>query len=215
MTADRRLSFYAITLLLGSLAMTFAGLRHPHLVGDGPEQLALIAATARWRMIHGALAVGIVLAVTGLAGVMGRHAGTPGERAARVGSLAAAFGYVVLLVAVLFMQSSATALAHTYAEGSPGLAATHAAFTYDMLHPFALSAIRTGALGISLGLYVLGWAAATGGVLPRWLGFAGVAGGIVGVIGAAVGGDGSPLTVLGVAAATGWQVAAGAYSLKS
>lgn len=215
MTPDRRLSFYAVTLLLGSLAVTIAGLRHPHLTGDGPDQLARIAATDRWRMIHGTLAAGIVLAVTGLAGVMGRHAGTPGERAARVGTLAAAFGYALVLVTVLFMQGSGTALARAYAAGAPGLAATHAAFTYDMLHPFALAALRTGALGVSLALYVLGRAAATGGVLPRWLGFAGVAGGIAGVIAAAVGPDLSPVTVLGLGAATGWQVVVGGYSLRT
>jgi len=82
-------------------------------------------------------------------------------------------------------------------------------FAYDMLHPMAQAAIRVGAAAVSLGLYVFGWAAVRGGVLPRWLGFAGVGGGIVGVAGAVVAAPDTATLVAGVALATGWQAVAG------
>ena len=209
MSQDARPWFYALTLLAGSLTVGIAGVRHPLLVGDGADHLTLIAATSAWRTIHWAFAAGYVAVVAGLAGLAGRHAGTPGERAARIGALTSAFGYAVSLIGVLFMLGAAAALADTYVRGAPGLAATHAVFMYDMLHPTAQAAIRIGAAAVSLGLYGFGWAGVTGGVLPRWLGFAAVGSGIVGVGAAVVAAPDSAGLVAGVALATVWQAVAG------
>ena len=47
---------YAIALLGSALAFGIAGLNHPFLHGDASAQLATIAATAHWRLIHWTLA---------------------------------------------------------------------------------------------------------------------------------------------------------------
>ena len=205
MSQDARPWFYALTLLAGSLTVGIAGVRHPMLVGDGADHLTLIAATSAWRTIHWAFAAGYVAVVAGLAGLAARHGGTPGDRPARIGVLTAAFGYAISLVGVLFMLGAAATLADAYVRGEPGLASTSAVFAYDMLHPMAQAAIRVGAAAVSLGLYVFGWAAVRGGVLPRWLGFAGVGGGVVGVVAAIVAAPDTATLVAGVGLATGWQ----------
>ena len=205
MMPDARPWFYALTLLAGSLTVGIAGVRHPVLAGDGADQLTLIAATSAWRAIHWAFAAGYVAVVAGLAGLATRHAGTPGERAARIGALTSAFGYAVSLVGVLFMLGAGATLADAYVRGAPGLSGTHAVFTYDMLHPTAQAAIRVGAAAVALGLYAFGWAAVRGGALPRWLGLAGVGGGIVGVVAAVVATPDPAALVAGVALATAWQ----------
>jgi len=208
MSRDARPWFYALTLLAGSLTVGIAGLRHPTLVGDGADQLTLIAATAPWRAIHWAFAAGYVAVVAGLAGLAVRHAGTPGDRPAHIGALTAVLGYAISLVGVLFMLGAAAALADAYARGEPGLSSTYAVFAYDMLHPMAQAAIRVGAAAVSLGLYAFGWAAVRGGVLPRWLGFAGVASGVAGMAAAVVAAPDTAGLVAGVALATAWQAVA-------
>jgi hypothetical protein len=215
MSHDARPWFYALTLLAGSLTVGIAGVRHPTLVGDGADQLGLIAATSAWRTIHWAFAAGYVAVVAGLAGLAARHTATPGERAARIGALTAAFGYAVSLMGVLFMLGAAAALADAYVRGAPGLSGTHAVFAYDMLHPTAQAAIRVGAAAVSLGLYAFGWAAVRGAVLPRWLGLAGVGSGVAGVAAAVVAAPDSAALVAGVALATVWQVVAAVVVLKS
>lgn len=205
MSQDTRPWFYALTLLAGSLTVGIAGVRHPMLVGDGAEHLTRIAATSAWRTIHWAFAAGYVAVVAGLAGLAARHGGTPGDRPARIGVLTAAFGYAISLVGVLFMLGAAAALADAYVRGAPGLAGTHAVFIYDMLHPTAQAAIRVGAGAVSLALYAFGWAAVRGGVLPRWLGLAGVGSGIAGVAAAVVAAPDTAVLVAGVALATVWQ----------
>ncbi len=208
MTHDARPWFYALTLLAGSLTVGVAGVRHPMLVGDGADQLTVIAATGGWRAIHWAFAAGYVAVVAGLAGLAVRHAGTPGDRPAAIGALTSAFGYAVSLVGVLFMLGAAATLADAYVRGAPGLAGTHAVSTYDMLHPTAQAAIRVGAAAVSLGLYAFGWAAVRGGMLPRWLGFAGVGSGVAGVAAAVIAVPDSTTLVAGVALATAWQAVA-------
>jgi hypothetical protein len=205
MPHDARPWFYALTLLAGSLTVAIAGVQHPILVGDGADHLNLIAATGGWRAIHWAFAAGYVAVVAGLAGLGARHAATAGERAARIGAFTATFGYAISLVGILFMLGAGAALADAYVRAEPGLASTHTVFTYDMLHPSAQAAIRVGAAAVSLGLYAFGWGAVRGGVLPRWLGFAGVGSGVVGVAAAVMAAPDSAALVAGVALATVWQ----------
>src|SRR2546425_11542815 len=83
MTVWRRSPVYPLCLLVGALLFGSAGLVHPLLTGDGPTQLAVIAGTPAWRTIHWALLFGLPLMFAGLIGLALRHAGTPGEPAAR------------------------------------------------------------------------------------------------------------------------------------
>lgn len=49
------------------------------------------------------------------------------------------------------------------------MAATHAVFLYDMMHPMGLAAERLATFTLGLAFYLLGWATWHGRVLPRWL----------------------------------------------
>ena len=204
----------AVLLLGGALTLAAAALFHPMLTGDGPDQLARIAATPAWETIHWAFLAGFGVALGGLGGLTHAHLGTPGGRAAMVGALASVFGYAVFADGVLFMLGGAGTLADAYARGAPGLAATHAVFAYDMLHPAALAALRAGAIGVSIGLCGWGRGAMLGGVLPKWLGRVADVGCVVGLGGAILAPTGSPLMVAGVAAATVWQGLVGAVLVR-
>ena len=215
MPHDARPWYYALTLLAGSVAVAIGGAQHPLLAGDGPMQLTTIATTPAWRAAHWFFAAGYVAVVAGLAGLAGGHAGRSGEPAARVGAITSAFGYAVSLIGIVFMLGAAATLADTYTRGAPGLAATHAVFTYDMLHPSAQAAVRIGAAAIALGLIAFGWATVRGGVLPRWLGWPGVAAGIAGIAASVLAAPDAPLLVAGVGLATLWQACAAVVLLVS
>lgn len=206
MAAPRRLSFYALCLLAGSLLVILGGIRHPMLVGDGAAQLEIIAGTAAWHAAHWSFLFGFALVVAGLAGVASRLAGTPGEQAARAGICVAVFGYGIAAIGVAFMVGAGSALAGAYTQADLGLTGTRAIFIYDMLHPFAMGTIRAGAFAISLSLYAFGWSVATGGAHPRALGALGVAMGVAGVIAAFALPVTSPYVVIGTALATVWQL---------
>ncbi len=174
-----RSSIYALCLLVGSLLVVGAAVLHPDLTGDGAAQLDIIARTAAWRAIHWAFLFGFGLSLTGLVGVAGRHAGTPGEGAARAGVIVGTLAYAAWMVIVTFMVGAAWTLARNFAEAEPGLSATRAVFLYDMLHPFGLAAQRLGAFALGISTYLFGWAVIRGHVLARWLGFCGIAAGVV------------------------------------
>ncbi len=198
-----RASLCGSALVVGALLVGVAGLLHPVLTGDADAQLDAIASTAHWRVIHWSLALGFVVLVAGLALASAIHRTTPGEIAARVGATVAVFGYAVSLVGVLFMLSAARELAEVHA------ATGDAAFLYDMLHPFALAALRLGAFAVSVALCAFGLAIRSGASWPRWLGPAAV---VAGAIGAAIGvlvPEHSPATIGGVAIAAAWQLLAG------
>ena len=170
---------YPLALLVGSSLVVAAGLVHPDLTGDGAAQLGVIARTEEWRAIHWAFLFGFALTLTGLAGFVGVHAGTPGGGAARAGMLVAIFAYAAWAVVVTFMVGAGWTLAQSYVAAQPGLTATHAVFLYDMLHPFALAAQRAAGFALGISTYLLGWAVINGKVLPRRLGAGAVAGGVI------------------------------------
>src|SRR5574341_440051 len=159
--------FYALCLLAGALLVAVSGLRHPMLAGDGAAELTVIAATPAWRATHWGFVFGFALVVAGLAGLASRHAGTPGENAARAGICLAVFGYAVAAIGVLFMLGAGAALADAYTRADLGLTATHAVFAYAMLRPFAQSSSRAAAFAVSLGTSAFGWAVVTGGEIGR------------------------------------------------
>lgn len=202
----------AAALLLGAVCVAGSGLRHPLLVGDGPAQLATIGAEPLWHMIHLALIVGEVLLVAGVMGVAlecsaaGR--GGPGW----AGAVVFALGVGLALTQIFFMGGAAMSLAAAYARGEPGLAATQAVFTYDMLHPSAQLAGRGGEFAMGLGLAVLGWGVAA---VPsyRWLGIGGVGAGGACAAWALATPERAPMLMAGVGLVTIWAATCGAVLL--
>src|SRR3989442_6267678 len=104
----------------------------------------------------------------GLIGLALRHAGTPGEVAARAGVFLATLGFGGWMVNVLFMVGAGGRLARAYATAEPGLGATQAIFVYDMLHPFGLAAERSATFTVGLALYSYCWAVRDRQGSTRW-----------------------------------------------
>jgi hypothetical protein len=213
MIGTRRLLFYGLSLLAGSLLFGAAGLMHPMLAGDGATQLTTIAATAGWRAIHWALLFAFPLMYVGLIGVALRHRETPGSGPARAGILLGGFGFGVWALNVLLMVGAGWQLAHAFTTSDKALTATHAVFLYDMLHPAGLAAERLATFTLGLVAYVFGWAILNGRVFPRWLGWAAFA---VAVANAAVAvgfDEFSPNLYYGQALFVAWLVATAAVML--
>src|SRR5438128_3584273 len=166
-----------LCLVVGSLLVIVAGTLHPDLAGDGAAQLTTIAQCRAWRAIHWTFLFSFPLSLTGLAGLVGRHASTPGEHAGRAGLIVGGFAYGAWLLTVAFMGGAGWALARSFATGEPGLAATDAVFLYDMLRPFALTAQRAAAFALGIATYLFCRGVRTGRRLRHWLSAAGVAAG--------------------------------------
>ncbi len=181
MTVSRSL-VYALCLLVGPLLTIAAGALHPDIVGlDGAGQLAAIAHTAAWPAIHWAFLFSFPLSLVGLVGVVGPHVGTPGESGTRAGVMLATFAYALWVVIVAFMGGAGWALANSFATSDAGMTATRAAFLFDMMRPFALTAQRVAGFALGLATTLFGWGMLEGKVLPRWLATSGVAAGAVGI----------------------------------
>ncbi len=208
-----RLVIYPLCLIVGSLLAVAAGIAHPDLTGDGAAQLVAIAHCAGWRAIHWGFLFSFPLSLTGLAGLVGRHAGTPGEGAGRAGLIVAAFAYGAWLLTVAFMGGAGWALARSFATGEPGPAAMHAVFLYDMLRPFALAAQRAAAFALGIATYLFGRGVLNGKVLPRWLGAAGVAAGLVGMALALAFGEDTKADQAAYVLPVLWQLATGVVLL--
>ncbi len=201
--------FYGLCLTAGALAFGLAGLFHPVLAGDGAVQLATIARTPAWRVIHWTLLLALPLMLTGLAGVSLRHQETPGAGPARAGVLIAGFSFASWMVNILFMAGAGHHLAATYTVAAPGLTATHAVFLYDMIHPMGLAAERLATFSLGLALYLLAWGVWNGRVLRRGLAWgAFVVGAACMLIGLVVD-ESSVVIFYGQAGAVVWLFAAG------
>lgn len=209
----RRSAFYALCLLVGALLFGVAGLFHPVLRGEGAAQLATIARTPQWRLIHWSLLFGLPLMLTGLAGFVEQHRETPGAGPARAGFVIATFAFAVWGLNILFMAGAGTHLAATYSAAEPGLASTHAVFLYDMLHPFGLAAERLATFALGLAFYLLGWAAWNGRVVPRALAWGAFGVGAACMAIALAVAETSVLLFYGQGAAVTWMAAAGAMLL--
>ena len=209
----RRSAFYALCLLVGALLFGVAGLFHPVLRGEGASQLATIARTPQWRLIHWSLLFGLPLMLTGLAGFVEQHRETPGAGPARAGFVIATFAFATWGLNILFMAGAGTHLAATYSASEPGLASTHAVFLYDMLHPFGLAAERLATFALGLAFYLLGWAAWNGRVVPRALAWGAFGVGAACMAIALAVAETSVLLFYGQGAAVTWMAAAGAMLL--
>lgn len=166
---SRRPLFYGFCLLLGVLLFGIAGLLHPVLTGDGAAQLAMIARTKNWYLIHWALLFGLAFMYAGVIGVALRHNDTPGATPGRAAVRMGAFTFSVWSLNILFMVGAGWQLAHAYSASDTGLTGTHAVFIYDMLHPMGLAAERLATFMLGLVAYMFGWAIRNGGVWPKWL----------------------------------------------
>lgn len=189
-------------LIVAALLVGGAGLFHPVLSGDATTQLASIAATPGWRIIHWSLGFGHVLAVAAMAGLSIQAASTAGRSAARLGLSLMIFGYGASLVGVLFMLGPA----HSLAAASHANAAD-AAWLYETLHPFARGALRIGAFAISIGLGCFGWSMKQAGRLV--LGWFATGAGVVGAVVAVALSEHAPAIVTGIGLAAVWQLVVG------
>src|SRR5712671_5436178 len=191
MIVTRRPLFYGLCLLLGALLFGVAGLYHPMLSGDGAAQLATIAKTGSWRLIHWALL----------------HNDTPGATPGRAAVRMGAFAFSVWSLNMLFMVGAGYQLAHAYTASDTGLTGTHAVFVYDMLHPMGLAAERLATFMLGLVAYMFGWAIRNGGVWPKWLAWiAWVVAAVNGVV-AVVFSEFSPIMYYGQALFVVWLAA--------
>jgi hypothetical protein len=141
----------------------------------------MIAHSDAWLAIHWAFLFGFVLSLTGLLGVVDRCAGTPGEAEARGGVIVGVFAYGAWMVVVTFMVGAGWTLAHNHVPAEGGATATQAVFVYEMIRPFALAAQRVGAFALGISTCLLGWGVLGARMKPRWLGWVGVASGIVAI----------------------------------
>lgn len=216
MTADAAIAsrprLVAFFLVAGSLLIGVPALFHPILSGDSAAQLTAIGATRGWPIIHLAIAFGYVLVVAGLAGLSGLDAVRRERSVVRIGATLSIFGYAVSLVGVLFMLGAAHAMAGAY-EQRAGETGMDVALLYDLLHPFALAALRTGAFAVSVGIGALGWAVNAGRSWPRWLGWLGLAAGFTGAVVAVFLSAHSPAIVTGIGLAVVWQLIVGLFLL--
>jgi hypothetical protein len=169
MVVTRRPLFYGLCLLVGTLLFGIAGAVHPLLSGDGAAQLATVAGTSAWRLIHWALLFGLAFMYAGLIGVSLRHNDTAGSAPSRAGIRLGAFAFSVWSINILFMVGAGYQLAHAYTASDTGLTGTHAVFVYDMLHPMGLAAERLATFLLGLMAYTFGWAIRSGAVWPKWL----------------------------------------------
>jgi len=165
----RRPLFYGLCLLVGSLLFGIAGLNHPLLSGEGAAQLATVARTSAWRLIHWSLLFGLAFMYTGLVGVALRHTDTAGSTPARAGVVVGAFAFSVWSINILFMVGAGWQLAQAYTASDAGLTGTHAVFVYDMLHPTGLAAERLATFMLGLVAYMFGWTIRNGAIWPKWL----------------------------------------------
>ena len=169
MIVTQRPLFYGLCLLVGTLLFGGAGAVHPLLSGDGAAQLAMVAQTDGWRVIHWSLLFGLAFMYAGLIGVSLRHNDTPGASPSRAGIRLGAFAFSVWSINILFMVGAGYRLAHAFDVADAGLTATHAVFIYDMLHPFGLAAERLATFLLGLVAYTFGWGIRNGAVWPRWM----------------------------------------------
>lgn len=214
MTLFARPLIYAVCLLVGALLAVTAGALHPDLSGDGAAQLTTIAQCHAWRAIHWAFLFSFPLALTGLAGVVRRHTGTPGEGAARAGVIVATFAYGAWMVIVAYMEGAGWSLARSFIQADSGMTATRAVFLFDMIHPFALATQRVAGFALGLSTYLFGWSVVNGKALPRWLGAGGVAAGAVAMALALVFREDTKADQAAFVLPVLWQVATGAVLLR-
>ena len=190
----------AVSLLVGALAFGAAGLRHPFLSGDGATQLATIAHTPNWRLIHWTLLFTFPLMQAGILGLVARHLETPGASLLRTGAMLATFGLGIWALNVLLMVGTGWTLAQTPADpGAQGL--------YAAIHPFGLAAERLATFTMGMALVVVGRGIRVGKVFGRWLAETGTATGLINVAVAVLFSETSQVMYVGQGIIVAWLAA--------
>jgi hypothetical protein len=195
------LRWSAWSLLVGSLAFGAAGLHHPFLAGDSATQLATIAHTSHWRLIHWTLLFAFPLMQAGVLGLVARHLDTPGASLLRSGAMLTTFGLGVWALNVLLMVGMGWTLAQTPAD-AVGQA------IYGAVHPFGLAAERLATFTMGVALVVLGRGVRVGKRFPRLLAEAGTATGLINVAVAVLFSETSQVLYAGQAVIVTWLAAA-------
>ena len=198
--------YSACSLLLGALAFGAAGLFHPFLTGDAATQLATIAHTPHWRLIHWTLLFGFPLMQAGILGLVARHLDTPGASLLRTGAMLATFGFGVWALNVLLMAGTGWTLAQTPMDLS-------AQVLYAGIHPFGLAAERLATFTMGVALVVVGRGIRVGARFPRWLAETGTATGLINVAVAVLFAETSQVMYVGQGMIVTWLAAAGVAML--
>lgn len=189
---------------MGTLLIIVAALLHPHLAGNGADELGMISKSHAWRAIHWAFLFGFVLSLTGLAGVVSRYAGTTGEAAVRVGVIVMTFAYGAWMVVVTFMLGAGWTIAQSYLAPDP-MTPAQVVFVYDMMRPFALAAQRIAAFALGIATSALGWGLLRARLDARWLGWSGVGCGLVTIALAVIFGEATKADQAAFAPPVLWQ----------
>ena len=195
-----------VSLLVGTLAFGAAGLRHPFLSGDAATQLATVAHTPHWRLIHWTLLFAFPLMQAGILGLVARHLETPGASLLRTGAMLATFGFGIWALNVLLMVGTGWTLAQTPAD--PGAQSLYAA-----IHPFGLAAERLATFTIGIALVVIGRGIRVGKVFGRWLAETGTATGLINVAVAVLFSETSQVMYVGQGIIIAWLAAVGVVML--
>lgn len=190
----------AWSLLAGSLAFGAAGLHHPFLTGDAAAQLATIAHTPHWRLIHWTLLFSFPLMQAGVLGLVARHLDTPGASLLRTGAMLTTFGLGVWALNVLLMAGMGWTLAQAPADPI-GLA------IYAAVHPFGLAAERLATFSMGVALIVLGRGIRVGRRFGWWLAETGTATGLINVAVAVLFSETSQVLYVGQAVIVAWLAA--------
>jgi len=190
----------AWSLLVGALAFGAAGLFHPFLTGDAAAQLATIACTPHWRLIHWTLLFSFPLMQAGILGLVARHLETPGASLLRTGAMLATFGFGIWALNVLLMVGTGWTLAQTPAD--PGTQALYAG-----IHPFGLAAERLATFTMGVALVVLSRGIRVGKVFGRWLAETGTATGLINVAAAVLFAETSQIMYVGQGIIIAWLAA--------
>ena len=190
----------ALSLLAGVLCFAAGAAVHPMLTGDAARDLAIMAATPRWRTVHLVMLAGSGLVV---AGVWVRLVDRPREGAAAAAPAAVALAIVSLGVAInaldiAYMAGAGTHLADMFRAGQGDAAVTLFATT----HPIGRMMARFGNLLVALGAAALGAVEWSDRTRPRWL------------AGVAFFHESSPVVLAAVAALCAWEVATAWRALK-
>jgi hypothetical protein len=167
-------------LLLGTVALGIGAALHPMFPADVPGQLAVIAQTAQWRVIHLVMLAGTALIAVGLWGQLDVH-----DRSERP-FLSIAFGVIVLGLLlnasnIAFMAAIGTGDAARYAGGH-----RDAAVVFALGHGRSLVWARVGNALVASGSAALAFVESKSPREPRYmsvLAALAAVGGLVGVVG--------------------------------
>ncbi|MBK8003344.1 MAG: hypothetical protein IPK12_05190 [Gemmatimonadetes bacterium] len=187
----------AVLLLLGSVLLLAASAFHPILPLTGAGDLALIAATPHWALVHYTLlhATGLIIAGIWAVWLDARREARPALTAACV---TLAIGHALNGVNIAYMTGAGTLLAA--APATPDLA-----LTYQALHQFAVMCGRLA--GFLVAIAAAGLALATRSSAPRALtALAWLACG-AGLLGNVLAPPGHPLMLTSVGVMAAWQAA--------